>query len=394
MVRAGYGLFYARFLGDGMQELVIIGPGKYQTNISVNTSQTGSPVFPNVVPNVQNVPAGTANLVFADPKFRNPYTQQGTLAIERELARNLGLTVSYIWSHGVQIWTFRDLNLGAPGATGTYTIQDASGSAVGTWSTPLYITANKQDTRYGHVDQVENGGQSWYNGLAVELRKRMSHGLSAQLSYTWSHAIDDANYSGAGSTGVLYFQQYSLYPGAWGLDKGSSGSDQRHRAVISWMWQPTFTKKTSAAAKYLVNGWGLSAITTLASAQPTSATVSVSGQQFTGVSMAYTTSMNGSGQWARVPFYPVNSLDIDRIYRVDARLSRDLPFGERVKAVLMFEAFNAANTQYNTGINAQAFSASGGILKPVTGLGVGNASQGFPDGTNARRCQVGLRVTW
>jgi hypothetical protein len=79
---------------------------------------------------------------------------------------------------------------------------------------------------------------------------------------------------------------------------------------------------------------------------------------------------------------------------LDARLSRELPFSERVKAVLMFEAFNAFNTQYNTGINTQAFSASGGILKPTIGLGVGNASQGFPDGTNARRCQVGLRVTW
>jgi len=52
------------------------------------------------------------------------------------------------------------------------------------------------------------------------------------------------------------------------------------------------------------------------------------------------------------------------------------------------------NTQYNTGVNTSAFSASAGVLKPVTGLGVGNASQGFPDGTNARRCQVALRFTF
>jgi hypothetical protein len=82
------------------------------------------------------------------------------------------------------------------------------------------------------------------------------------------------------------------------------------------------------------------------------------------------------------------------MYRVDARLSRSLPIGERVKAALMFEGFNVFNTQYNTAVNTSAFSASAGVLKPVSGLGVGNASQGFPDGTNARRCQVGLRFTF
>jgi len=88
-----------------------------------------------------------------------------------------------------------------------------------------------------------------------------------------------------------------------------------------------------------VNGWELSSITTLASAEPVWATVNVSGQQFTGITTLYTSSMNGSGGWNRVPFWPVNSLDIDRIYRVDARLSRGIPIGERMKASLMFEGF-------------------------------------------------------
>jgi hypothetical protein len=35
-----------------------------------------------------------------------------------------------------------------------------------------------------------------------------------------------------------------------------------------------------------------------------------------------------------------------------------------------------------------------GILSPATGYGVGSASQGFPDGTNARRLQLGLRFAW
>jgi outer membrane receptor protein involved in Fe transport len=401
VIRAGWGTFYARFLGDGMQELVIIGNALYQTSISVNSTQAGAPVFPNIVPNVANVPAGTKTLVFADPNYRNPYTEQGTFSIERQLAHDLGLTVSYLNSHGVQIWTNRDLNLGAPGPVKTYIIDDASGAQVGSWSTPIFLSTNKVDSRYGRIAEVDNGGQSWYNGLAVQLKKRWSHGFGADFSYTWSHAIDDANQSGAGSSGVLYFQQYSMDYGysGWRADKGTSGSDQRHRAVIDFVWQPTLTSSKSAAAKYLINGWQLSAITTMASSLPTTATVSASGQQFSGISMAYTSTLNGSGGWNRVPFWPVDSLNIDREYHVDARLSRNIPFGERVKGTLMFEGFNAFNTQYNTAVSTTAYTASGGVLKPaltngISILGQGNASQGFPDGTNARRLQAALRITF
>jgi len=217
--------------------------------------------------------------------------------------------------------------------------------------------------------------------------------LSLQASYTWSHAIDDAQQSGA-STTVLYSQS-NTYNGNYLLDKGSSGTDQRHRAVINWNWAPKFTGSTSPWAKYLVNGWELSSITTMASAQPTSGTISVSGTQFTASSaLLYTGSINGSGGWSRVPFLPVNSQDIDRIYRVDARLTRNLPFTDRVRALLMFEAFNAFNTQYNTGILTTAYTSSGGVIRPQAGFGNGSQSQGFPDGTNARRAQVALRVVF
>ncbi|HEY2016285.1 MAG TPA: carboxypeptidase regulatory-like domain-containing protein [Bryobacteraceae bacterium] len=393
VLRAGYGIFYARFLGNGLDTL-FLGNGRYQTTISANSSTVGAPVFPNIVPNAASVPAGTVNITFADQNhFRNPYTQQGSIAIEHQFARDLGFTASYIWSRGVQIWTSRDLNLNAPTASGTYIIDDASGSQVGSFTTPIWTS--KPDTRYSHIYEVDNGGQSWYNGLALQLRKRMAHGLSAGASYTWSHAIDDANQNGA--SGTIGWTQSNLAAGNYALDKGSSPLDQRHRAVINFLWSPTFTSRNSPVARFLVNGWELSAITTMASAQPVSATVGSASTSanavFPGVQLLYS-SMNGSGGWSRVPFWPVSSLDIDRTYRVDARLARSLPFSERVKGTLMFEAFNAFNTQYNTGVNTQAYSLTGNVLKPVNGLGVGNASQGFPDGTNARRAQVALRIVF
>ena len=169
--------------------------------------------------------------------------------------------------------------------------------------------------------------------------------------------------------------------------------------MINFLWQPKFTTSTSMLAKHFVNGWNLSAITTLASAHPVTPTVSVSGAQFTGVSFAQTTTLNGSGGFNRVPFLPIGYLDVDRIYRVDARLGRDIVFSERVKAILMFEAFNAFNTQYNTAVNMQMYTATLGVLRPVVANGVshvgdGTQSQGFPDGTNARRMQAGLRFVF
>jgi hypothetical protein len=64
-------------------------------------------------------------------------------------------------------------------------------------------------------------------------------------------------------------------------------------------------------------------MTTLASPEPASATVRVSGTQFTGVNFHHLSTLNGSSDWNRVPFWPVNSLDIDRIYRASTRSTRN-----------------------------------------------------------------------
>lgn len=392
VLRAGYGIFYARIHGQ-LLDTFYLGNGRYQTNISVNSTQAGAPVFPNVFASASGLPAASVSLQYAAKNFYSPYMQQGTLAIERELTRDLGLTVSYLWSRGVGIVVQQDTNLGAPGPTVTYSIRDTGGNETGRFTTPTWVFNNRPDTRYGRILQIENGGNSWYNALAVQVNKRMSHGISAKLSYTWSHAIDDANQQGA-SWNISSTFNNATYNGSYRYDKGSSGLDQRHRAVVNWVWSPTFTSNTSAFARYFVNGWGISGIMTLASSQPVTPTINTSGTtQFLGVNLAYTT-LNGSGGWTRAPFLPVSSINVDKIRRVDARLSREIPIREGVRAQLMFEAFNVFNMMYNTSVNTQAYTAANGILTPTPGLGRGTQSQGFPDGTNARRAQVAMRFTF
>jgi hypothetical protein len=401
VIRAGYGIFYARLHGN-MLDTFFLGNGKYQTSISITPSQAGSPVFPGVLASATGIPTGSIKLQFAAPDFHAPYTQQGTLAIDHQFSSSFAVTASYIWSRGIGLYTQRDLNLGAPGPTETYTIQDAGGANVGTYVTPVYVIGNRVDPRYSSILQVENGGQSWYSGLALQATKRMAHGFTAQVAYTWSHAIDDGNEQGA-SWNVSNTFNNATVPGNWAFDKGSSTLDQRHRASINWIWEPKFVKGDSLFSKYVVNGWQLSSLTTLASAHPVTATMNSAstsaGGVFPGVALANST-LNGSGGWSRVPFLPVGTLDIDQIYTVDARITHIFPITERVKLNLAFEAFNAFNTIHNTSVQTSAYSvSSGGILKPVLTngvslLGTGTGSQGFPDGTNARRCQVALRVTF
>lgn len=395
VLRAGYGLFYARFQG-GVVNTFHLENGLYQKVISLNASRPEDlavgPVFPNKLPAIDRTPpAGTVDITFAAKDYRNPYTQQGDIGIEHELTQNLGLTVSYVWSRGVHLTTVRDLNIGPLGAPVTYSILDASGNQVGTYTTPTYRLSNRIDPKWRRVNQVDSGGNTYYNAMVVQLRKRLSRGVEGSLAYTWSHAID---YNQGGGSDNIFFSAgpRSLFNGDYKGDKSSSALDQRHRLVATTILTPRFTRSDSKIARYLVNNWQLSQITTLASAQPATPTIYVSGTPFSGA--AFTGTLNGFGGSSRVPFWPAASLDIDQVYRTDARLTKTLPFSERYQLYLNFEAFNVFHHVSNTSVNSQAFQASGGALRPTPRLGEGSASQGFPDGTNARRAQVSLRFVF
>ena len=162
--------------------------------------------------------------------------------------------------------------------------------------------------------------------------------------------------------------------------------------MTNFGWAPTFPKGTTPGALYLVNGWQLSGIVTLSSAQPLTPTLRVSGSPFSGA--AFNTTLNGFGGSNRVPFLPFSMLDLDQTYRLDARIARELPFTERVKGYLQFEAFNVTNTVTNTFRLTERYSASGGVISPTANYGSPTQSQGFPDGTNARRAQVSLRLVF
>src|SRR5262249_37813161 len=150
-----------------------------------------------------------------------------------------------------------DINIGAPGPVVAYRINDVSGNQVGTYSTPVYVRQNRADQRYARINIIDAGLNSWYNGMVLQLNKRMAKSLSGSGSYTWSHTIDTGQ-GGAGTPNIFASGGPQSYaPGDYRAEKGTSALDVRHRAGISAIWAPTLTHSGNAAAKYLVNNWQL-----------------------------------------------------------------------------------------------------------------------------------------
>jgi hypothetical protein len=399
VLRAGYGIFYARVAGATLQDL-FTGNDALTESVSLSTTQTAqkavAPVFPAILTGVPTgINVSAAALQFAAPNWKIPYSEQGTFALEHQFGPDIAATVSYIWSRGVDLYSERDLNLPALGSTTyTYQIDNASGTNIGSYTTPVY-TGTRPNGSFGGVYQDENGVTSFYNGLAVQLRKRFSHGLQADLSYTWSHEIDDGQGYGQ-ATQNLYLSNANawLYNGNYKADKGNGLEDQRHRFVLSWVWEPTLTHRTEAFFKYVVNDWQLSSITTINSARPYgSPTAYVSDTPVTGMFSNY--NLDGSGLSGRVPFWPVDSVYQPNMWRSDARISKVIPIKERYKVYAFFEVFNVSNSWSPTSMTTQAFSEAKGVLTLTpTAYGVGSGDAAAPDGTEARRMQVGLRLAF
>jgi hypothetical protein len=393
VVRAGFGMYHQRYAGILVSSL-FTNNAVYQKALSLTSAQLAlGPAFPNRLASSDLARTGTT-VEFASPNLRTPYTEQATLAIEHQFSRTIAMTASYLWNRGIQGFGVRDLNIGAFGPNVTYQIADANGGIVGSYTTPTYRFANRVDTRYSRVLQVENGVNSYYNALAVQLRKRFSHGLQGNVSWTWGHAIDYKQGTYQDNQGFNSIDAFSnLYNGNYKADKGSGLLDQRHRMTIAFTEQPRFTRRTGAFYKYAVNNWQLSGIATLASGRPTTAGITVSDSTpFSGA--AFTSTLNGFGGSNRPPFWEPASLYTPPVYRLDARITKVLPFTERLKLGINFEAFNVTNSQRDTSLNFTAYMLRAGVLSPTTGFGVGRASGGFPDGTNARRAQVSARFTF
>lgn len=399
VVRAGYGVFFARIPAAPLQNMFTTGTGVVVSSISLSSTQAAQlaagPLYPNILPGVPTgINTSSVGLQFAAPNWKTPYSEQGLFAIEREVAHDTSVTGSFIWSRGVQLYSERDLNLPTTSTNFTYQIVDQNNHSLGSFTTPV-LTGSRPDPRFGSIVQDENGVTSYYTAATLQVNKRFSHGLQGNVSYTWSHEYDDGQGYGQASQNIFLSSAFSfLQNGNYRADMGNGLEDQPQRFVVSWIWSPKFTSRTDAFSRYVVNGWQLSSITTINSRRPYgSPVISLKDTPVTGMFSNF--SINGSGLSGRVPFWAVNSVYQPAMYRADAHLSKILALGERYRLALNFEVFNVSNSWSPTSMSTQAFTESKGILTLTpAAYNVGTGDAMAPDGTEARRLQVSARFTF
>jgi hypothetical protein len=413
VLRIGWGIFYDRY-ESGLISTLFSGNGTLQPSISIQgPTAAGAPIFPNVLPSAASA-TGSANITFAAPNMRNPYSEEGDVTLEHQFTKNTTMSLSYIRNRAKRMYTVRDLNIGPLSTTiYNFTILNSSYQSTGDiYSTPIYLATNKIDKNFGHINEVENGGKQWYDAGILNINHRFSSTFSGTVAYTWSHEIDENQGQGAASYSDIFFSSgpMGLYNGNYSYDKSNGTLDQRQRLISTFTWQPVLLKGDNLFAKYIANNWQLNGILTLASGRPSPETVSFSST--TNLPQAFTTTLDGLGGDNRVPFLPNNPLMIDPITRMDARITKIIPIKERMSLQLSFEVFNLTNTISNTTVMAAGYTAANKgtttapnfVIAPCTNAnpaagaacipetpGLGTASAGFPDGTNARRAQVGIR---
>lgn len=215
VIRGGVGIFYDT--GQQLGTAGVQGPGFSLIHILPSSSfpmAVSDAVFPIVNP---PVPPYTIALAFP-PDLQLPYTAEWNLSTEQALGESQALTVSYVGSHAARLLQS----------------QEFSGSVIGNPNAGTFLF-------------YRNGLTSDYNALQVQFRRRLSQGLTALASYTWSHCIDygSQNYFLAYQRGSCDFDVRHNFSAAFSYDLPGPARGEVWKAILGgWGVDDRFTART------------------------------------------------------------------------------------------------------------------------------------------------------
>ena len=270
VVRGGYGVYYGYGVNSGGEQL------------EANPPATFAPTAYNVVGynNIVPGPFGPASIGTVPPRLLNAQTMQYNLTIEREFAGQNLLSVAYVGNLGRHLFRSRELNFVPYGATtknvpalaGT-TGCDASGNCdvqsilINNLQSNIFFTPYRG---YGTISSLDPSAISNYNALQISFRHPFGHGLTAQIAYTYSHALDDSS----GQDG----QAPSIDPGNLSRWYSTSNYNRRQVLVANYIYNlPFFKNLSNSFLKQVLGGWSVSGITTFTTGNPIDFGCGVSG---------------------------------------------------------------------------------------------------------------------
>ncbi|MFP5204256.1 MAG: carboxypeptidase regulatory-like domain-containing protein [Acidobacteriota bacterium] len=255
VIRAGIGFFYERIQGNDVYNAALNPPFAYLpqgTNVFFSNPNTS--VLTGAT-TLQSFPSNITNISYYYP---NPGTADYSLSLQHELAPSVVMQVQYVGSDGWDQNNVNNINtlpLADPNNPANPYDQRKS-VATGTANANLF----RIFPGYSNINQEENTTNFNYNSLQAGVRLENRHGLTTQLSYTWSHLID-INQNDLGTLTDPFNPSY---------DRGSdAGFDLRQIFNVSYVYNlPFFQHGGSAIERETLGGWTISGITQAQSGTP------------------------------------------------------------------------------------------------------------------------------
>ena len=260
-IRGGYGLFYDIGAGENSDEDGEGNPPSYFNPVGYNILGYGNLTQGPLAP----VPIGAW-----EPTGPNTSVQQYNLTVQHEFRGNNLLSVAYVGSQGRHLSRAPNLDQVPDGSTTTTVpaLAGATNCTPGGVCDVQSILINQQQPSiffvpyrgYTGITWNELAASSHYNALQANLRHTTGHGLTLQLAYTYSKAIDNASSPG-----------YDSGVDDTNLNRWFSQSDfnRTHTLVANYIYNlPFFRNSANHLLKSGAGGWVVSGITSFYSGTP------------------------------------------------------------------------------------------------------------------------------
>ncbi|HEY4088374.1 MAG TPA: carboxypeptidase-like regulatory domain-containing protein [Bryobacteraceae bacterium] len=265
-IRGGWGLFYNRQPtqnnGDGLAPLNFPISVSQLTFAQIDAENTGAVPSINTVQGITpNSPAWT----FAGGNLPRDATMNASVDIQHNFGKSTVVTAGYAFNYAYNLLTNYDENFIPIGAGWPFNSSHLSPITAGDNSND--IGANFERTIFpglGSIPVESSKGRMTYHGLNLMINRRVSHGLTLGLTYTYSRAM------GMTADTVVLEQGDRNYPTNEQWNYGRTSYDRTHSGTLTYNYDiPGLAKKFNIKGLgYITDHWGLSGITTVQSGAP------------------------------------------------------------------------------------------------------------------------------
>jgi hypothetical protein len=201
-------------------------------------------------------PATALTIKTFDPGFRPPMIQEYSLGIQTQLPGDMVLDVGYSGARGLHLIRERSINQAGIASPAN----PIRGETTNTLANVM-LRVPFQGWDPANLLQIESAGASWYNALLVSLNKRFSHGLQAQVSYTFSKNLTTDPLTSVGGNG-------GFSNGDQNNPKKRYGPDffvRERRLIANYTYQFPSPNNLSSPRGRILGGWGVAGVTTFQS---------------------------------------------------------------------------------------------------------------------------------